>query len=281
MKKIYLLVASIIISFCSWSQTTLPYYTGFDNIAQRNGWLEFRKGYISTFDWGIISFNPYSAPNCLYHDYPVGSSGADTTIDWFVSPGFNFTSGGKIDSLKAKIYSISGSATPVDEISLYLLTGSNNPSLATSVILLAELKSLVSNKDIWRDTGNFIIPPATGISYIGIKYRATNNWFVINMDNFYFSSKPTGINNASSGNKMLLYPNPAGDKLIISFPGTQVRKADISFTNTLGQIVLIQQVDNVTDHQGFNISQLPAGNYFIRAITDTKMIFNQNLLIDK
>jgi len=251
-------------------------------MAQRNGWQYFRKGYISTSDWSIISYNPYSTPNCLSHDYPVGSSSADTTIDWFVSPGFDFTTGGKIDSLKAKIYSITGSATPVDEIGFYLLNGSSDPSMASSVILLAELKSLVSSMDVWRDTGNIVIPHTSGISYIGIKYRATNNWFVIYLDNIHFSKNPNGINETSAVNDhMILYPNPAFDKMNISFTGNGIRKVEISFTNALGQNVLTKQIDNKINQTGIDISQLSAGSYFVRAITDTKMIFNQKLIIVK
>jgi hypothetical protein len=282
MKKSYLLIPFIIFSFCSFSQTALPYYTGFDNIAQRNGWLEFRTGLIGTYHWGVTTFNPYSTPNCLYHDYPVGSSGSDTTVDWFVSPGFNFTSGGKIDSLKVKVYSIMGSTTPVDEISLYLLSGSNNPSTATSVILLAGLKSLVSNQDIWRDTGNFVIPATSGTSYIAIKYRATNNWFVINMDNLYFSAKTSGIDDPKVSNpKMVLYPNPVIDYLNISFSGIQDGVVDLSFTNSLGQKVLTTQIKSNTQHTGIDVSNLSPGSYFVRAISGTKMIYNQKLIILK
>jgi len=282
MKNSFLLVAFTIFSFCSFSQTTLPYHSGFDNFAQCSGWLEFRTGYPGTSNWGYTTFNPYSTPDCLNHDYPVSSSGTDTTIDWFVSPGFNFTSGGKIDSLKIKVYSIMGSSWPVDEISLYLLSGSNNPTMATSVVLLAELKGMVSNQDIWRDTGNFTIPATSGTSYIGIKYRATNNWFVINMDNLYFSAKTSGIDEPNVSNaKMILYPNPVIDYLNISFSGIQDGVVDLSITNSFGQKVLAQQIKSNTQHTSIDVSKLTAGSYIVRAISGTKMIYNHNLIIIK
>src|SRR5688572_3988309 len=122
----------------------LPYYTGFDNSTQQSGWMQFRTGYLGNYQWGY-SGQGYSAPNCLRHDYPVGSSSSDTTIDWFVSPAFDFAGGGMLDSLKIVVYTISGSVQPVDHIGIYLLTGSNNPSQATTVTLLADLTVMYSN----------------------------------------------------------------------------------------------------------------------------------------
>jgi hypothetical protein len=282
MKQINLLIIFICLSFYSFSQTALPYYSGFDNISQRNGWHNFRLGYNGTSDWGVVSYNPYSTPNCLYHDYPVGSSTYDTTMDWFVSPGFDFSSGGKIDSLKARIYSITGSATSVDEISLYLLTVSNNPANATSVTLIATLKGLVSSKTSWHDTGNFIIPPTSGTSFIGIKYQATNNWFVISIDNIYISGNPSGINaDAESKAQMIIYPNPGTDKINISFTGIKPGKAELTFTNTFGEVVLTKQITQNNNSTMIDVSQFSPGSYFLRAITENDMVLNQKFIIVK
>ena len=104
MKKIFTILSFILVAciYCK-AQTPLPYYTGFDNAAQKAGWLDFRKGFLSPSDWTYNSFSAFSAPNSLHHDYPVGSANTDTTLDWFVSPAFNFSSGGMIDSIRVNI----------------------------------------------------------------------------------------------------------------------------------------------------------------------------------
>src|SRR5688572_18629963 len=82
----------------SFAQTTLPYYSGFDNAAEQSGWVTFRKGSTANGAWSVASFGAYSAPNSLSHNYPVG--GSTPTDDWRVSPGFNFSNGGMIDSIR-------------------------------------------------------------------------------------------------------------------------------------------------------------------------------------
>jgi hypothetical protein len=282
MQKTLLFLVIFFTGFVSSGQTTLPYYTGFDNTAQKNGWQSFRLGYLGASNWVIASFNPYSTPSCIYHDYPVGSSSNDSTIDWFVSPVFDFSNGGKIDSLKVKIYSITGSATQADELSLYLLTVSNNPSLSKSLTLLAELKGMVSGQNLWRDTGNFIIPPTTGACYIGIKYRATNNWFVVSIDNIYISGKTSGLNDEIISNKkMTIYPNPACTKINITIPFKQPYNTETIITNNLGRVVLRKQIENESDFSGIDISHLTPGNYFITVYSNSSDILHQKLIILK
>lgn len=87
----FLLAFCSLISFTARAQTPLPYMTGFDNSAEQAGWQAFKTGIDSFGQWGIASFQVASSPNCLYHDYPVGSSGSDSVIDWYVSPLFDFT----------------------------------------------------------------------------------------------------------------------------------------------------------------------------------------------
>src|SRR4051812_45013574 len=79
--------------------TTTNYYTAFDNAAQRNGWAQYRSGDPSAYEFGYVP-SAYSTPTCVYHDYPVG--GSQVTIDWFVSPVFDFSAGGKIDSIRVQ-----------------------------------------------------------------------------------------------------------------------------------------------------------------------------------
>jgi hypothetical protein len=278
MKKDLLILLFISVFGFGYAQTALPYHTGFDNVAEKAGWQEFRKGYLGTYKWGFQVFNAYTPPNSLYHDYPVGSAGTDTTIDWYVSPGFDFSSGGKIDSIRIKVYSITGSLTPADHIGLYLLSGSNDPA-AASVTLLADLTSQVSSSATWNDAGNHVIPPAIGNSYIGIKYRATNNWFTVNIDHIYISSNPSGIGSANAiQNELILYPNPATNKVELIIP-QDIHEPEIQVVNVAGQVVMSQKTGNQLSITLLDISTLEPGTYFIHILENGEALSIRKLVV--
>ena len=136
MKKVIIIgIATIILLLLMQiqikAQVTLPYYSGFDNTTQQYGWVEYRTVSTQFSHWGYDTYNAYSEPNCIGHDYSP-SSGITLADNWYVSPGFSISQGGKLDSIR---YKFGGYSTPVagDTIALYILTGSQNPSLATSI----------------------------------------------------------------------------------------------------------------------------------------------------
>ena len=251
------------------AQTTLPYYTGFDNPSQQAGWQEFRKGLFSSFNWNI-AMNGFSAPYSLFHDYPVGNSDTDTVIDWYVSPPFHFYGGGRIDSLKIRLFSMSNTTTAADQCQMYLLQGDPDPQLAASVTLLADFTGMASNNNNWVDTGNFVIPPTAGSSYIAIKYRATNDWFVPNIDDIHISGDTvTAVPRlAATGGKISLFPNPAGQSLNLRFPDNRSRT--VIFSDIYGRKVARYETN--TADASFDISGLSAGAYYITVLQQGKGI---------
>ena len=128
--NLYLLgLLCVLFSSEAMAQTPLPYYTGFDNASEKAGWTEYRKGDNGLYQWKFININPVSAPGVLLHNYPVG--GSVPTDDWFVSPPFNFSNGGKLDSI---YFSFTGFGVPalIDTVAIYLLQGNADPALATT-----------------------------------------------------------------------------------------------------------------------------------------------------
>ena len=62
-----------------------------------------------------------------------------------------------------------------------------------------------------------------------------------------------------------LYPNPATDKLTISFKNTSGGKATFGIFNSLGELILEEKAGNTVDvHQTIQLPDLPSGVYFIR-----------------
>ena len=186
-KLITLVVVSSFFFFSSVGQTALPYFTGFDNTAEQAGWTLFRKGSTISSPWAysLQSQLPYSGPKCLVHYYPV----SEQTLDWFVSPPFDFSSGGKIDSIRFAFTGFSPNPANADTIAIFLLTGNADPDLATSKVQLIDFRNTnYVSDDVWRDTANVIIPASPGLSYIAFKYKGSSSWLDVRFDNLALSS---------------------------------------------------------------------------------------------
>lgn len=174
------------------AQTPTPYFTGFDNALQQAGWQKYRKGYTGNpFEWVVgnqLGGTPPSSPNYANHDYPVGGV-PSLVVDWFVSPAFDFSTGGSLDSFKYEVFAFNGFTIPSDHFGVYLLQGSQDPSQAT-ISQIVDLTSMASNVFNWQTTSQFIIPPTPGLCYFGFKYTADLDWFTIMLDNIHVSANP-------------------------------------------------------------------------------------------
>jgi hypothetical protein len=249
-------------SFIVKAQTPLPYSTGFDNAAEQLGWQEFRTGHLSNYSWDFsnIGNNAPSSPNVLWHDYPVGGSETDTVQDWLVSPPFNFASGGSLAAMKVMVYSIMGSATPVDELKIFLLTGSNDPDDATTITELDDLTDMVSSSLVFVDLPAVPIPATPGTSYLALRYQATNNWFTIQIDDIEITGAPEGIGEEhAEGMALSLYPDPAVDVLNVSLGGERVNASALVF-DAAGKQVLLGNVR----HGMIDVAALSSGSYVLQ-----------------
>jgi len=185
------------------AQLPLPYSTGFDNAGQQAGWQQFRTGHLSTYSWGISGFGAPSAPNKLWHDYPVGGSANDTVRDWWVSPLLDLSTAANL-TLKVNVYAITGSTMPSDGLSIMLLTGSPNPALAT-VTPLQDLLPLVTSGSTYTQLPAVYIPP-TGPAYIAFYYQATQNWLTPGIDDVSVTAVGVGIEEGSNEIAISLCP---------------------------------------------------------------------------
>ena len=93
---------------------------------------------------------------------------------------------------------------------------------------------------------------------------------------FYYSDI-VGINEAIDNSFLTIYPNPANDYLMINTQS--INNDEIQIFNAFGQNVMIVESLHNVPQQRIDISQLPAGIYFIRISNDvnniTKKIIKQ------
>ncbi|MFZ6052507.1 T9SS type A sorting domain-containing protein [Halocola ammonii] len=257
MKTVTILSALLMVAFgkAGMAQTELPYFSGFDNDDQTNGWEEHRLGAQSDFYfWDVSSFSPFSDPNNLEHTYPVG--GKELTDDWFISPGFDLPEGGTIDSLR---HAFSGFGVPQagDTIAIYALTGSQDPESASSRTLLIDFRgdNYVADNS-WRMISDIEIPPGDETVYIAFRYVTVVNWLDVRFDNLRISSNT--IDNTTEQIKdqsVIIYPNPTSDQLMLS--GADNFDSEVRIYSTSGRLICIKTLSNGS----LNISDLPSGNY--------------------
>ncbi len=166
------------------AQTPLPYFTGFDNLQGQTGWTTYKKISTTSSSWNYVSAPPnysaYSTPSCAIHFYPVG----DLTLDWLVSPPFNFSAGGNIDSVRYAFAGFSPTPLVADTVAIFLLRGSPDPDLATSKVQLIDFRNTnYINDGVWRISTNIPIPAGPGQSFIAFKYKASSSWLDVRFDN--------------------------------------------------------------------------------------------------
>lgn len=256
MKYIFLIFSLLPAGF-SFGQT---YYTGWDNASEQSGWMKYESGVTNSLnEW---SYDPIpstiSSPNALTHYYPVG--GTNVTDDWHVSPLFDFSNGGNIDSIYFKF---SGFGTPLagDTIGIYLLHNSPNPNLASSRIPLKIYSDTnYQNDNVWRLETDIPIPAISGDCYIAFRYKTIVNWLDVMFDNVSISEN---LNTSSTDYEYrqtpVIYPNPVYDRLQIDLSSIRKPISSLSVYNLQGQKMKIERRNNYLD-----VSSLQGGIYFLQ-----------------
>ncbi len=236
MKKLLLVLAPCLLTFSSTAQVSLPYSTGFDSAGEQNDWQQFRKGVVSQFqEWDFDNAQSFSPTLALTHYYPVG--GADVMDDWFVSPSFDISGGGMLDSVR---YYFSGFGMPQagDTVFIYLLNGNADPDLATSKEILYEFSGAnYVNDATWRLLAPITLPAQAGESYIAFRYRTINNWLDVRFDNVAISGDGTVGLEEPETTVVTVFPNPVSDGRIQFHTDANLTNKQLEVYNTTGQLV--------------------------------------------
>ncbi len=255
------------------AQTQLPYFSGFDDSTQNANWKTFRIGSLKATSWDVAKYSSFSPKYCVSHIYPV--NGDELTEDWFVSPPFKFTSGGKIDSLR---YLFTGYGIPDkdDTVALYLLTGSNDPVMATSKTLLYDFRGSDYKKDTWNLLKNINIPANAGSVYLALRYHTILNWLDVKFDNFAISSKNSNGVSTAKVPAVCVFPNPATNEIRVqSLPVNQNFILEIYDLN--GKKLATHPIS----HDQSICLNLPSGPKFYQIIDLNGLNWGQGTLIVK
>lgn len=235
----------------------LPYKNFFSTTSERNEMTTVRTGANSTYSWSYNQTSGFAS-----HDYPVGGSETDTVSDWLFTPPIRIVEG-TILSFRYTVFGITGTATPVDEFSVWYGKGSMDP-FNGSFVKLADLTHKIENQYNWHDTNSIQLPFATDTGLICFRYKATNNWFVINLDSIVVTQPGLSIPDFQTPDA-IVYPNPGtGTFNVISKTPMQ----NITVTNQLGKEILTIEPADPLNAQ-LDLSAAEAGYYIIKFITAT------------
>ena len=274
MKTKILLFLTFFISIFSTNLFSQTYKTGFDDAAEQNGWTQYRVGVEDPFyEWEFITSEAHSAPNCIVHNYPVG--GTEITDDWFVSPVFDFSEGGMIDSVWHRF---SGFGLPMagDTVAIYLLNGSQDPELATSMTMLFNyVDTSYMNDGIWTLNTEIMIPNTSGESYIGFRYKTIVNWLDVRFDDVSITSNnSTGIkDNILANSDITIFPNPSSDYINIRIDENLTIKT-ITLFDLKGKVLKSFNKNN----KSFIINDLKSGFYLLKINTEEGTIAKKLLI---
>lgn len=256
------------------SQVNLPYNTGFENVSEKEGWVEYKTEATQFSHWGYGS--GYLSSVGIGHDYSPASA-VTLTDNWFVSPGFLVSSGGVLDSVR---YKFSGFSEPLagDTIGIYLLSGSQNPLLASSKLLLLDFRGTEYIADgMYRKKDNITLPAVNDTSYLAIRYRNTDcssKWLTVSFDNLAINGNITGLEKKTNNpNRIKIYPNPTIDLVKIKITK---EVSNLTMTNVDGKIIYYSKIE-ISD-KDIDVSSFEKGVYFLRYEID-RVVYSDKVIV--
>lgn len=259
----YLLL--IFSTICFSQSKPLPYFTGFDNSAEKDGWKEYRTGFQSSFSWNING--------SISHDYNVGGNSNDTVVDWMVSPPILFHTTA-FASMKVSTY---GFSTPTpDNCEVWFGTGNQDPSMG-DFKLVANL-SYMGPQFKWNDT-TFVIPFTADSGYLAFKYKTIGaEWMSYAIDSISINAT-VGINSIKENDfKFTLFPNPATAKVLIQFEKS-INHGQVKLKNLLGQI-LFTKFELDENSIVIDVQNLSKGIYIVEVFEENQLIGSRKLFIE-
>lgn len=186
----------------------IVYENFFDTQSEQDTRTLYRLGDADSHDWEFVTGNPYSAPYCVYHDYPM-DNGVTYVEDWLVSEPLSITANGLFSLYVAQ----SRFSTPPDVyLGVWFSDGSPDPADGDFVEVV-DLTNFPVAQNAYEDT-IFQMPYGGNPSYIAFKYAAgQGDWLIVWLDDLaLIGAYPVGIGEEPAEMNVLnVFPNPFND----------------------------------------------------------------------
>lgn len=273
MKTIFFIFLFILTVPQLYSQSkSLPYSSGFDSAVEKEGWQEYRLGFIGPYSWTYNDFDYCVAPSSLYHGYNVSGNGTDTIKDWFVSPPINFNQPTKMT------FEVSPSMFGT-KIQIWVGTNTSDPSEGGFV--------KVVNMDLPYVSWNECLDTAISIdvtddsAYVAFRYVGSNyNSYSVDNISITAVSPSSSMEFGEGLGNTVIYPNPIPQ-------GTEIKLQhlpnelpyEIKLYDLLGNEVWVDF--SVREKEiVLNTTELNSGLYFLKLKSKSSFVSIHKILVE-
>lgn len=103
----------------------------------------------------------------------------------------------------------------------------------------------------------------------------------VNENQFKFCNELTSVKDDIIVDNLSLYPNPVSNSINLSFSASNISKASISITNTLGNVLYLNEIQTTIgqNNKTIDISRLPVGVYSVNITINNSVISKQLVVI--
>ncbi|MEO6305325.1 MAG: T9SS type A sorting domain-containing protein [Bacteroidia bacterium] len=132
--------------------------------------------------------------------------------------------------------------------------------------------------------------PLYGATHCPWFYPLSNSWqyldTLVNYTSTFLyavvSATTTGIKNSDQTFKLFSFPNPnSSEKLTLIIEPAPNKEIEIILTNSLGQVVLKDQINLIENKRNLDVSYLQNGIYFLQVKTKDRLNITQKIIISK
>ena len=279
------LTKSNYISVLPTTGSSYPFIEGFETTASLDGLEWFSNSFDTINNWQTTNTAAYSGTKSIVLN---NFNNSMSTKDELYSRIINLTGGTGLN-ISFKYAFAKKDSSNSDRLQLYITNNCNNTwlqrvNLVTPALETAPITAISftpANTGEWKQA-SAAIPPSYMNSSFRFKFVFTsnggNNIYIddINLD------VNSGINYLDEINSTFqLFPNPASEKINISFTLTTAKKINISILNVLGQTVYNGGMGNYSEGEHtitINRKDIRAGMYYIK-IADEISYFEKPFVI--
>lgn len=146
-----------------------------------------------------------------------------------------------------------------------------------------------SNGKDWKKIGKVMTSQTIASSYSTLDYQFIDKEWVAQLTYYRINqfdkngssqySPVVSVNPKRTG-ELTIYPNPAKDKLYISYLN-QNRPIQITIISSIGKLISVNQIENTNNEVELNIAHLSAGIYLISIQLENGEIINHKFIVEK
>ncbi len=125
----------------------------------------------------------------------------------------------------------------------------------------------------WAVDANLDLKEGNGGGYFAVTFSPRN----FNGNVIY--CLPTGVTETLNSTNVSIFPNPASDELNISLPSMNGTATTMTIYNTLGAVVMTENITTNGTTSKFDISSLNSGIYFVKLAADN-FEYSSKLFVD-